>query len=89
MLAMNSDRMGGPSEATSLSQLGVLGASGRSARSELSRGRKANHPLGGKLGAIMPEINTLPPKPRAVGHWAWMIMMVLAMLAAIGRAVFG
>jgi hypothetical protein len=37
----------------------------------------------------MPEINTLPPKPRAVGHWAWMIMMVLAMLAAIGRAVFG
>jgi hypothetical protein len=62
--------------------------SGRSAPSELSRGRKAN-PLDGKLGAIMPEINTLPPKPRTVGHWAWMIMMVLALLTAIGRAVFG
>jgi hypothetical protein len=37
----------------------------------------------------MPEMNTLSPKPRKVGYWAWMIMMVLALLVAIGRAVFG
>ena len=43
----------------------------------------------GKLTAIMPEINTLSPKPRRVLGWVWMIMMVTALLAAIGRAVFG
>jgi len=43
---------------------------------------------GGKLWAIMPEINTLPPKPRKILGWAWMFMMVTALLAAIGRALF-
>ena len=42
-----------------------------------------------KLMAIMPESNTLSPKPRRVLSWVWMIMMVTALLAAIGRAVFG
>ena len=42
-----------------------------------------------KLAGIVPEINTLPPKPRRIGHWVWMIMMVAALLVAIGRAVFG
>ena len=81
--------MGGSYEATSLSQLGQWEHPDGAPEASFHAVRKANHPLGGKLGAIMPEINTLPPKPRAVGHWAWMIMMVLAMLAAIGRAVFG
>jgi hypothetical protein len=35
------------------------------------------------------ESNTLRSGPRKIMQWTWMVMMVTALIVAVGKAIFG